>query len=295
MANEEIEKLKKIDLSTEEDDTIIDLLYVIELKLHSLNQQELNELFDVLVKILEKRKGIPGRRAEEILTVLYPKIKEKVVKLLWSDSAYIRSVAQRIIINNRDKSVLPRLMKDHDRDIRKFAIDIAFEMGDADFIRQGLDDPDTNVFVSSAEYLSRLGDSSSLSKIVELFRKVPKDDIYSLMFLIEAMIRLDYDKTYLLMKEKFDDVKDPIIAGVYLRACGISSDPNVVDDILSAIDDDSMRKEALESLLSFIRKNEKNISENLKEKIREKIEEKIASMTTSQLEDVRKIFDILKI
>lgn len=286
-----IEKLKAVDPSEADQEELVDLLDGIEVELSSYSEPVLRELADALVGIIKVRRGIVGRKAEEILTKIYPRVKEQIVSLLWSDDAFVRNTALKIIAVHKDREVLYELIKDTDKDIRKFALDIAFEIGDSEFIKKGLDDTDVNVVVSAAEYLARLGDDSAVDKVVEIFRKTPKEDIYSLLFLLESLVKLRYPKTAELIKEKFDDIDDPMIKPIYVKACGFTGEKKYLDELLSSLSDEDVRKEAIEGLIYFVRNT--SIGDDDKKKIKEKIEEHLMHMSPSEMEESKKILDML--
>jgi HEAT repeat protein len=283
---EEINKLKNLERYSDEE--IAGFLDIVESKLVELSDQELKELFSILVNILTKRRGFTSKRAEEILDSLYPKMKWEIINLLWSDIPYIRNTALTIIAHHKDREATLKLIKDKDKDIRKFALDIAFEMGDTEILEMGLDDDDPNVVVSSAEYLARLGSNEALEKIIDKVRQIPSEDIYSLLFLFESLIRLGYTDSAKVIREKFPDVSDPLIKDIYIRACGISSDIKYIDFLLSVLDDESVRKLALESIFSIIRQVQVK-DEEMKNKIRREIEMRLTKMNPSELEVAGKI------
>jgi HEAT repeat protein len=283
---EEINKLKNLERYSDEE--IAGFLDTVESKLEELSDQELKELFSILVNILTKTRGFASKRAEEILDSLYPKMRWKIINLLWSDIPYIRNTALTIIAHHKDREATLKLIKDKDKDIRKFALDIAFEMGDTEILEMGLDDDDPNVVVSSAEYLARLGSNEALGKIIDKVRQIPSEDIYSLLFLFESLIRLGYTDSAKVIQEKFPDVSDPLIKDIYIRACGISSDIKYIDFLLSVLDDESVRKIALESIFSIIRQVQVK-DEEMKNKIRREIESRLTKMNPSELEVAGKI------
>jgi HEAT repeat protein len=283
---EEINKLKNLERYSDEE--IAGFLDTVESKLVELSDQELKELFSILVNILTKRRGFASKRAEEILDSLYPKMRWEIIHLLWSDIPYIRNTALTIIAHHKDREATLKLIKDKDKDIRKFALDIAFEMGDTEILEMGLDDDDPNVVVSSAEYLARLGSDAALGKIIDKVRQIPSEDIYSLLFLFESLIRLGYTDSAKVIREKFPDVSDPLIKDIYIRACGISNDIKYIDFLLSVLDDESVRKLALESIFSIIRQVQVK-DEEMKNKIRREIESRLTKMNPSELEIAGKI------
>jgi len=287
-----LSRLKSLSLSLAEQEEILDIFDSVESELSGYNENELKELADLLVEVIKVRKGMVGKRAEEILSKIYPKVKNRVVSLLWADDAFLRNTALKIISMNKDRSVLYELIKDKDKDIRKFALDIAFEIGDSEFIKKGLDDEDINVVISSAEYLARLGDGSALNRIVDIFRKIPEDDLYSALFILESLLKLRYPKTAELIKEKFgEEINDPIIKPVYVKACGFTGDKKYIDTLLDFLSDEDVRKEAIEGLIYFVR--ETKLDDKEKAKIKDKIQSEILHFSPSEIEEANKILNML--
>jgi HEAT repeat protein len=215
-------------------------------------------------------------------------MREEIIHLLWSDIPYIRNTALTIIAHHKDREATLKLIKDKDKDIRKFAVDIAFEMEDTEILEMGLDDDNLNVVVSSAEYLARLGSDVALGKIIDKVRQTPSEDIYSLLFLFESLIKLGYSDSAKVIQEKFPDASDPLIKDIYIRACGISNDMKYINFLLSVLDDESVRKLALESIFSIIRQVQVQDKE-MKNKIRKEIESRLTKMNPSELEVAGKI------
>jgi hypothetical protein len=288
---EELNKLKSIDLASCDDEEIVELFDIIEAKCDELSNKDLKDFFYILVEILSKRRGIAGKRAYEILSSLYPRMKEDIVSLLWSDVPYIRNSALSIIAYHRDRDVVLGLLKNKDKDIRKFGLDIAFEMGDAEILEKGFDDDDPNVVVSAAEYLARLGYEGALDKMVNKLLSIPSENLYELLFIFESLIRLAYPSTPELIERKFHDLSDPIIKDVYVRACGVSNNKKYINYLLSVLDDESVRKNALDSIFSIIRNV--HISDQEKENIKKEIESRFTKMSPDELEIAGKIIQTI--
>lgn len=288
---EELEKLKKIDIKSTEIEEIADLIDVVRNRIHNYGKSELDAFFDIAIKIIGDKKGIAAKKAAETLSAAYSKLKNRVLSMLWSDNPHIRSVGMKIITENKDKEAIIILSKDKDRDIRKFGLDIAYELTYIEPLKQALDDPDVNVMVSAAEYLSRLGDTSAVDKIREKLESLSKDQIYEAIFLIQSLINLEYPKTAEIMKKKFD-VNDPIMKTYYISACGVSRDINYIQDILEALKDTpEVRKNAMDSLIVFLRNS--NVSQDKKDQIKRTIERLIPTFSPQELEMIKKIQSML--
>lgn len=287
---EELEKLKKLDIKSAEIDELSDLIDVIRNRIHNYGKNELDTFFDIAIKIIGAKRGIAAKKAADTISAAYSKLKSRVLSMLWSDEPHIRNTGIKIIAENKDKEAPTILFRDKDRDIRKFALDIAYELAYTDLLKQGLDDSDINVMISSAEYLSKLGDSSALDKIKEKLESIPKDQIYEALFLIQSLINLEYPKTVEIIRKKFD-VNDSIIKPYYISACGISRDVKYIPDILEALKEPDVRKNAMDSLIILLR--DSNVPQDNKEQIRKAIEKLIPSFSVQELETVKKIQSLL--
>lgn len=288
---EELEKLSKLDIRSADSEEISNLMDLVGSRIHMYDKNDLETFFDIAIKIMTFKKGIASRKAMEILSTAYRRLKTKIVSMLWSDDPHLRNAALKIIAENKDEDVLHTLIKDNDRDIRKFALDIAYEISCYDVLRQGLEDEDLNVMVSAAEYLSKLGDRSAITKIEEKIKKIPKDDIYSFLFLVQSLLNLEHHRTAEIISSNFDP-NDPIIKPYYIQACGMSRDPKYLDDVLNALENDpDVRRDALNSLVMLLR--ETTIPQTKKENIKKIIEAVIPKMTTSELEIIKSIQNLL--
>lgn len=288
---EELEKLKKIDIKSADVEEISDLIDVVRNRIHNYGKAELDTFFDIAIKIIGAKRGIAAKKAAETLSAAYGKLKNRILSMLWSDDPHLRTVGMKIITENKDKEAISILCKDKDRDIRKFGLDIAYELTYIEPLKQGLDDPDINVMVSAAEYLSRLGETSAVDKIREKLELLSKDQIYEAIFLIQSLINLEYPKTAEIVRKKFDP-NDPIIKPYYILACGISRNINYIQDILEALKDSSdVRKNAIDSLIILLR--DLNIPQDKKDQIKRTIEKLIPTFNTQELEMTKKVLSML--
>ncbi|ABI68765.1 HEAT repeat domain-containing protein [Syntrophomonas wolfei] len=99
---------------------------------------------------------------------------EKTIPLLHSDDAFIRNAVIEILSEQDELAIsyIEPLLDNPDKDIRKFAVDILFQLQSthsAAVIARGLDDPDINIKITAAEYLGRLEARAHIAGINRLF------------------------------------------------------------------------------------------------------------------------------
>jgi HEAT repeat protein len=86
---------------------------------------------------------------------------DHVLPLLRSDDAFIRNASIDILSIQGENAIEPirKLLVDPDKDVRKFALDVAVQLKNgygADLIAEALDDGDINIVITAVEYLGRL-------------------------------------------------------------------------------------------------------------------------------------------
>ncbi len=291
MVQDDIRRLEEA-IKTGQPEDIVDILSFIEYKTSSFTTEELEKLAEKLIEILGARKGVATKKAESMLKSLYPHVKEKIISHLWSDIPFVRNSVLEIIAYHRDRETVRKLTKDKDQDIRKFGIDIAFKIGDTEILRQTIDDEDLNVAISSAEYLAGLGDRSSIERIVDRLSKIPEDDIWSKLFILEALLKLEYQGTVELVKKHFKDLSDSLIRKYYIKACGVSGNKEYLSELINILKNEkSDKKEVLNSLIILLRSI--SLSPSEKERLNEALRQIIKDLGVEELELVQEIYSLL--
>lgn len=108
----------------------------------------------------------PSRFVQEVIvnnlkTFKGLELVDKLIPLLNSDDAYIRNAVIDIVSSQDENafSSIKALLSDPDKDVRKFALDILFQLRSpysAELIASTLKDPDINIVITAVEYLGRL-------------------------------------------------------------------------------------------------------------------------------------------
>ncbi len=140
--------------------------------------EEIPEAIDLLLARLEIESSQFVREViiRNLRTLPGQELVEKTIPLLHSDDAFIRNAIIEILAEQDEKAILliAPLLDNPDKDIRKFALDILFQLHSprsATVISRGLDDPDINIRITAAEYLGKLEAKDSISAINQLFLK----------------------------------------------------------------------------------------------------------------------------
>ena len=131
-------------------------------------------------------------------------------------------------------TALCRAAKDPDRDVRKFAVDILGEIGEAvgvEVLIGGLGDEDENVRVASAEALGRVGGDRARDALADALQR---DDLMLRATVLDALARQGAE----LQAEKLEPfLDDPILRRPALLLLGRSPDPRAVDLVVLRIGD----------------------------------------------------------
>lgn len=131
---------------------------------------------EVIVNCL---KGIKGRD-----------VVERIIPLLSSDDAFIRNASIEILSAQGELATefMRKLLGDPDKDIRKFALDILFQLkslNTSELIAEALNDSDINNLITAVEYLGHMEDTSCTCRINELLLKT--DNILLRCTCLEAL------------------------------------------------------------------------------------------------------------
>ncbi|MDD2620702.1 MAG: HEAT repeat domain-containing protein [Syntrophomonadaceae bacterium] len=168
------------------------------------------EAIDLLVKQLELEKSQFVREViiRNLKTLPGNELVEKIIPLLRSDDAYIRN-AIIDIISEQDKeaiSLLRPLLKDSNKDIRKFTLDILFLLNSPfskNLIAEALGDSDINMVITAVEYLGRIEASGVAPQINDLFAK--SKNILLRCTCLETMALIGDDESLIIVSELYAD------------------------------------------------------------------------------------------
>lgn len=147
-------------------------------------------------KILVDRLGIEESRfVREVIVNCLKGLKgreiiEKIVPLLSSEDAFIRNSGIEILSLQGEMATefMRKLLGDPDKDIRKFALDILYQLKTlytAELIAEALNDPDINNQITAVEYLGHMEDTNYTPRVNELLMR--SDNILLRCTCLEAL------------------------------------------------------------------------------------------------------------
>lgn len=134
----------------------------IEILIDRLELEESRFVREVIVNCL---KGLKGRE-----------IVEKLIPLLSREDAFIRNAGIEILSLQGEIAIefMRKLLGDPDKDIRKFTLDILFQLkslNTAELIAEALNDPDINNLITAVEYLGQMEDTNYTPRVNELLMR----------------------------------------------------------------------------------------------------------------------------
>jgi len=153
---------------------------------------------------IEKSQYVREVIVRNLKTLPGTELVEKIIPLLRSDDAFIRNAVIDIIAEQDEEaiSLLRPLLKDADKDVRKFALDILFLLKSpfsAAMIAEALDDSDLNMVITAVEYLGRMEAQGVASQINDLFTKT--QNILLRCTCLEAMALLGDDNSLAIVAQ----------------------------------------------------------------------------------------------
>ncbi|MCU0452441.1 MAG: HEAT repeat domain-containing protein [Bacteroidetes bacterium] len=128
-----------------------------------------------LVAALEDpNKGVRDAAARSLLRIGGPSVARALAPSIASRNIGTRNLASSLLMRLGQVAQAPLLpfVKDPNKDVRKFAIDILGEIMSTEatpWLVEALDDPDPNVVVSSLEAMGKIGDRAAVQPITEIF------------------------------------------------------------------------------------------------------------------------------
>ncbi|MFA7147624.1 MAG: HEAT repeat domain-containing protein [Syntrophomonadaceae bacterium] len=148
----------------------------IKILIERLELEESRFVREVIVNCL---KGLKGRE-----------IVEKIIPLLSSEDAFIRNASIEILSMQGEIATefMRKILGDADKDIRKFALDILFQLkslNTAELIAEALNDLDINNIITAVEYLGHMEDTNYTPKVNELLMR--SDNILLRCTCLEAL------------------------------------------------------------------------------------------------------------
>jgi CheY-like chemotaxis protein len=175
-----------------------------------IGYDNLTPAIEALVKRLQIE---PSRFVQEVITNALKSMKaadlaEKVIPLLYSDDAFIRNAGIDILTYQGEQAVigLQRLLHNNDKDVRKFALDIIFQINNRytpGMVAEALEDPELNIVITAVEYLGRLEASAYIERIHRIFTTA--DNLLLRCTCLEAMSIIGNQDTVKVVASLYPD------------------------------------------------------------------------------------------
>lgn len=214
-----------------------DLIY------EALNEIQTKKMGQYVEDILEvfTESSISIFLKEKIIEVLEELLDQNtvysVLPLLVNPDPYIRNAAMKLLRENQNLifDYLKELIKDQDRNIRKYTLDALFNYRfkeSAKVIREALNDSDINNVIAACEYLGKLKDYESKELLENLFEK--SDNPMLIHTIIEALAEIgdesSVQKVYKKIKSDSSDIiKYSFLKLVKNKSC-TPSDLDIISD-----------------------------------------------------------------
>lgn len=168
------------------------------------------EGLDLLVEHLQLEKS---RFVREVIVnnlpqYNHPALVAKLLPLLRSEDAFIRNAVIDIVSTRRDEvaAYLEPLMEDSDKDVRKFALDILYQLKTveaAPYMICFLNDPDINIVITAVEYLGSLDAREYAGSINQVLKKA--NNLLLRCTCLEALAKIGNEESKQIVYELFPD------------------------------------------------------------------------------------------
>lgn len=147
-------------------------------------------------------KGVRDAAARSLLRIGGASVARALAPSIASRNIGTRNLASSLLMRLGKVAQAPLLpfIKDPNKDVRKFAVDILGEISSPDatpWLIEALDDADANVVVSSLEALGKIGDRKAVQPITEIFPRCG----YAHTQIVETLGRLGGDRATIFLTE----------------------------------------------------------------------------------------------
>ena len=186
MENKSIEELLK-DLESSDESKRV---YAVE-DLSEFNDVKIGPaIIDMMLK--EKSQLVREAIVDALQQIISPEIYDGIYEMFSSKEAFTRNAAIKIFADGGDDAInyLGKSYPGSNKEVRKLILDSLFEIGTplaVKTMRLGLYDRDMNVNITSIEYLGRLNDYQSGSRLVEILKDA--DQPMLVISLLESISR----------------------------------------------------------------------------------------------------------
>jgi len=224
----------------------------IEILIDRLELEESRFVREVIVNCLKALKG------REIV--------EKIIPLLSSEDAFIRNAGIEILSMQGviATEFMRKLLGDTDKDIRKFALDILFQLKSPNttaLIAEALNDLDINNLITAVEYLGHMEDTSYTPKVNELFMR--SDNILLRCTCLEALAFIGDEESIRCVNKMYPNYENISILEQYsfLKFVARKGSDIHLGLIISLIADKGqvMHKEIINAIEGILKRNPRKL------------------------------------
>lgn len=166
-----------------------------------------------IVPLVKRLQVEPSQFVREVIvntlkSIRSPQLVEEVAPLLRSDDAFIRNAAIDIL-SCQDETALDSirfLLHDKNKDVRKFALDVAFRIKcghSAALVAEALDDPDVNIVITAVEYLGQLESAAFTDQVNRVFTRT--DNILLCCTCLETLAVIGNEQSVECVARRYPD------------------------------------------------------------------------------------------
>jgi HEAT repeat protein len=196
-----------------------------------------------LIDILDREKSIIIRESvfKALAQINGLKCIHALIKLLRSEEAFIRNQAITVLNEKGTDALEPlrTLLKDHDKDVRKLALDALFSFEhpeSAKIIVEGFSDPAINVRITAVEYIGRLEAREYVEEVHNVL--LSSENILLTCACMETLSVIGNEKTLEIIQTEFSDpdLLDPLIQFSFAKALGNLGNYHSLDLLTNVLD-----------------------------------------------------------
>jgi len=201
-----------------------------------------DDAISALVKALSDQSASVREAVQDaLISIGGEKVAKNVAPLLRSENTSVRNAASEIMqqLSIISIPVLSQMIKDKDKDVRKYAVDIIGmikkEEG-VDALISALDDTDVNVASGAAESLGLIKSKKAVKPLVNAIKK--RNDVWFKSAAIRSLGFISDKEVSSLLKEQLKN-KEPIILYSTIQAMGDAGDLSCAKDLIKFLTSDN--------------------------------------------------------
>ncbi len=217
----------------------------------------------LIIALSDESNGVRDAATRSLIAIGGPTVARGIAFHLADQDIVLRNLAAKILAKLGDSAisaVFP-FLRDPDKDVRKFAVDILGLIGSGQSLPQLLpliNDEDENVRVATVEALGCIGSDEATLPLCEMFASEKSPRIY----IADAVRKIGDVRSGRVLLEAFLDLVnshdgDSLVLYAIIEALGVVGGRDAYDELLAHIDDvqGQMRSIALHALIQIAERN----------------------------------------